>query len=137
MTDHAEYMRVEALRRDATARYEARLAAARAEKAARWPEHRAEIMRQWVAVKREREERGEPFLMPDPPPLDPPDWFLADVRVPDEPVHPAPPPNGSTAPGVDPLGRPTARLLTAEEQFERAAKRSVGERVRDVVRRQS
>ncbi len=109
--------------------YEERLRQAQADKRAEWPEYRAQIMRRWVAVKRAREEQGEPFMLPDPPPMDCPHYFLSGVIVADVPVNRPPegsPEAGRIAPGVDALGRPTHRLLTPEEQFSAIAREKEG-----------
>ena len=124
IVDPDEYRRGEALRHEAATLYAQNLAAARAEKAATWPQHRADLMRRWVASKRAHEDRGEPFIMAEPPPLDCPDWYLADVTVPDVPVRQPQHGEGDAgaviAGGVDLLGRPRERLLTPEEKFARA-----------------
>lgn len=128
-----DYRRAEALRHEAATIYAQNLAAARAEKAAQWPERRAELMRRWVISKRDLEERGEPFIMPEPPPLACPEFFLADVTVPDVPVRVPQPGEGEAgaviAPGRDLLGRPSERPLTPEEQFARA-REGVGAKIK-------
>jgi hypothetical protein len=133
--DEAEYHRIEALRRDAQAIYDERLRQAREAKRATWSEHRAEIMQKWVQIKRAAEERGEPFMMPPQPPLDCPDYYLANVHVPDVPVRRLPEGSANAAriaAGVDPLGRPTQRLLTPEEQFQAMdrERESLGQKVK-------
>lgn len=129
--DPDEYRRSEAARRDAEIIYEERLSAARAARAAEWPEKRREIMRARYAAEDAAKARGEDvFFAVPPPPLDPPDWFLADVRVPDVPVRQPQPGEGEAgaviAGGVDLLGRPIERLLAPEEAFQRAAREREG-----------
>lgn len=134
--DPSYYNRIEAARRDAEIRYESRRAQARAEKAAEWPEKRAQIVRHFNAAKRAAEESGEPFVMlGEMPPMEAPEWWLreADAHVPDPPIHVPEPAEMTVAPGVDALGRPTERLLTAEEQFAKASRGSLREKVRRAV----
>lgn len=103
-------------------------AARRARRRQEWGRSgRADLMRRWLAAKRLHEDRGEPFVMGDPPPLECPDFWFASDESPREIIEPPKlPATGIGAPGHDGLGRyvgPKVETRTAEEQLADAQKR--------------
>ncbi|MCW2984305.1 MAG: hypothetical protein JWR63_1875 [Conexibacter sp.] len=97
--------------------------AARAERRAEWPAHRAELHRAQVAVRRAAEERGEPCVLlgVGELPLEAPDWWFDDLRV-GQVVQAVQPDAIAAPPGFNALGqRVGQREPTPNEFFEQQA----------------
>jgi hypothetical protein len=101
--------------------------ARRARRRTQWPEARADLMRRWLAAKRLHEDRGEPFVMGDPPPMECPDFFFASDESPREIIEPPTmPASGIGAKNHDGLGRyvgPAVETRNAEQQLKDAQKK--------------
>lgn len=101
--------------------------ARRARRRSEWPEGRADLMRRWVASRRELEETGQPFTMHPPPPMECPAFFFASDESPQTIIEtPQVPAAGIGAANHDGLGRyvgPKVETRTGEQQLADAQKK--------------